>query len=395
MQHNRYILDDETWDELMTVTSGAVAVCYQCGVCSSICPWGEVLGEPISIRKQLRQAQLGLLEESNKIWYCTTCGVCEYYCPRGVKIMDVFRGLRYLAWKHNHPHHGLNSLLWSIYWNNNPWDQPPSQRTNWSKGLKLPEFDPKKHEILFYVGCTPSYDTRAQKISRALVKIFRTANVSFGTLGENEPCSGEEVLSIGHLPYFQEIVEKTTTTLNEWGVTHLVTIDPHSYDVFRNHYHFSEEIIIQHYTQFLAQLLENNRLKFHSSPLQSTASISYHDPCYLSRHNNELSAPRRILEAIPGVILREMEHAGVDTICCGGGGGRMWIDTDPGERFSDLRLIEAIETKVDYLATSCPYCISCLEDSLKSKGIESMQVLDIAEIIAQTLIGTAGDIADG
>jgi Fe-S oxidoreductase len=371
------VIDDDAWEELLVLTNGAAAVCYQCGVCTAVCPWGLVRHDTLSVRDYIRQAQLGLHNGNNNLWLCTTCAQCEAYCPRGVEIAEVFRGLRYLAWKDNHPHEGLPTLLWSVFWNNNPWEQPPSQRAAWAKNLTLPSFDPKEHEILYYVGCTASYDTRAQKVAQSLTNLLQAAGVSFGTLGDDEPCSGEEVLSVGHKAYFQELAGKATRLFQERGVTKLVTTSPHSYDVFKNHY--PDSIQPLHYTQYLAGLIDEGRLEF-NKPLERT--IAFHDPCYLSRHNNEVEAPRKVLSAIPGVELVEMENNGADTLCCGGGGGRMWLETEAGERFSDIRIEEALDSGAALVATACPYCIACLEDSLKTKGIENLAIMDVAEIAA-------------
>ncbi|MBM3145604.1 MAG: (Fe-S)-binding protein [Chloroflexi bacterium] len=388
MPQTQIILDDTTWEELLELTHGAAAVCFQCGVCTATCPWGLVREETLSVRSYMRAAQLGLHKNGNEdLWLCTTCAQCEAYCPRGVEIADVFRGLRYLAWKRNQPHHGLSTLLWSVYWNNNPWEQPPSQRANWAKDLAAPQFDPEKHEILYYVGCTASYDSRAQKVARALVKIFQAAGVSFGILGEDEPCCGEEVLSVGHKLYFREMAEKATKTLRERGVTQLVTTDPHSYDAFKNHY--NDAIQPLHYTQYLAHLIDQGRLTPRSPIPNSQSLITFHDPCYLSRHNAEIEAPRKVLSAIPGVELVEMPNIADDTLCCGGGGGRMWLETEAGERFSDLRVEEALSTGARILATACPYCIACLEDSVKAKGIEDLAVMDVAEIVAKNIVESA------
>jgi len=373
-----FILDDKVWEQLIELTDGAAAVCFQCGVCTAICPWGLVKGETISVRNFMRQAQLGLQDGNENLWLCTTCAQCEAYCPRGVNIADVFLGLRYLAWQRNQPEAGLPTLLWSVYWNNNPWEQPPSQRSQWAKNLDLSVFDPEQHEILYYVGCTTSYDRRAQKIALSLIKLFEEAGVRFGILGDDEPCSGEEVLSVGHKHYFQEIIQRSSQVFQDRGVTKLVTTSPHSFDVFYNHYPiFNEDFRPLHYAQYLAELLEESRLKF-TNPVER--KVTFQDPCYLARHNGELDAPRKVIEAIPGIEFVEMENHGIDTLCCGGGGGRMWLETAPGERFSDLRVKEVLETGADALITSCPYCVSCLEDSIKAQNIQEVEVMDVAEL---------------
>jgi Fe-S oxidoreductase len=384
-----YLLDDPTWERLLKLIDGAAAVCYQCGVCTATCPWGLVRQETFSVRTLIRRAQLGIQNDSDSLWLCTTCSQCETLCPRGVSIAEVFRGLRYLAWERNQPLSGLPTMLWSLYWNNNPWEQPPSQRAVWARGLDVPLFDPQQHDILYYVGCSAAYETRAQKVARALVKLFNAAGVRFGILGEEEPCSGEEALSVGHKPYFRDIAHITATRLEARGVTHLVTTDPHTYDVFQNYYPSLSQPISQsttfpnsqHYTQFLAELLDKGKLV----PRALQAKITYHDPCYLARHNKEIEAPRRLLTAIPGVELVEMADNRADTLCCGGGGGRMWLETPAGERFADLRVAQALATGADILATACPYCIICLEDSLKTQGITQLAVMDIAEIAALAL----------
>ena len=159
------VLDDEIWEELLALTEGEAAPCFQCGVCTASCPWGLVRGETFSVRKLIRKAQLGVLEEQEELWLCTTCSQCEPCCPRGIPIVEVVQALRYLMWKRRATLEGLPSLLWSVYWNNNPWFQPPSQRVQWAVTLDLPDYDPDQHEILIYIGCTASYDRRAQNLA--------------------------------------------------------------------------------------------------------------------------------------------------------------------------------------------------------------------------------------
>jgi Fe-S oxidoreductase len=382
-QTNEITLDDRLWERLIELTDGAAALCYQCGVCTASCPWGLVRQEHLSVRGLMRQAQLGLHNGGDDLWLCTTCAQCQAYCPRGVDISDVFRGLRAIAWEENAAAGGLPNLLWSLYWNDNPWSQPPSQRTGWARDLSLPAFDPSEHEILLYVGCTSSYDKRAGQVARALVRLLRAAGVPFGYLGEDEPCCGEAALSVGHKPYFQEIAEQTTKTFQERGVGELVCISPHCYDVFRNHYPAAPDgFNARHYTQYLAGLIAEGRLQFKGA---LSARLTFQDPCYLGRHNDEYQAARYLMEAIPGVELVEMSDHGIDGLCCGGGGGRMWLETAPGERFADLRVQQALETHAQLLATACPFCLVCLEDSAKQVRNAELHVMDIAEIAALAL----------
>ena len=186
------LINDELWEELIDLTEGAAALCFQCGVCTATCPWGVVKQEHLTVRTLIRQAQLGIQGENGNLWLCTTCAQCEAFCPRGVNIADVIRSLRTIAWDHRNTEEGLPSLLWSIFWNNNPWSQPPSQRALWANHLNIPDFDPQEHEVLLYIGCTSSYDQRAQKIAAAITRLLSSADVKFGYLGDEEPCCGLE-----------------------------------------------------------------------------------------------------------------------------------------------------------------------------------------------------------
>ncbi|MCJ7622446.1 MAG: (Fe-S)-binding protein [Anaerolineaceae bacterium] len=377
------LIDDDLWDELVKLTDGAASLCYSCGTCTAICPWGIVKNEHLSVRSFMRLAQTGIQDQNKDLWLCTTCAQCHEYCPRGVDIVNVFRGLRSIAWKNRSVAENLPSLLWSEFWNDNPWSQPPSHRAHWAEELDIPLFDADVHEILFYVGCTSSYDLRAQKIAISLVQLLRAAGVKFGFLGNDELCCGEAVLSVGHKPYFAEISENTSRLFLERNVTRLMNVSPHCYDVFRNHYPMLKDRVEPlHYTQYLARLLEEGRLKF-EHPVD--VRVTFQDPCYLGRHNQEYDAPRKILESIPGVELVEMANSKQNGLCCGGGGGRMWLETPVGERFSDLRVQEVVRTEVDTLCTACPFCIVCLEDSVKVLKVNNLDVLDIAEIAALSL----------
>ena len=380
------VIDDRLWEKLNDLTHGAASVCFQCGVCTALCPWGQVRSEPLSVRSLIRRAQIGAPDSYENLWLCTTCGQCQAFCPREVNVVDVFRGLRYLAWETRQTLEGQPGILWSVYWNDNPWSQPPSHRSEWAKDLELPEFDAGRHEILLYIGCTSSYDRRAQKIARSLVRILRAADISFGYLADDEPCCGESVLSLGHIPYFEEIVQHASHAFLERGVRRVVTVSPHCYDVFENHYprhdHSFEPL---HYTQYLSQLMDEGRVEFGRA---IDARITFQDPCYLGRHNNEYIAPRSILSRIPGVELVEMKHHGSDALCCGGGGGRMWLETPVGERFSDLRVMEASQAGANILATACPFCIVCLEDSIKSSETQDLKIMDVAEIASMALKST-------
>jgi Fe-S oxidoreductase len=373
-------INDAIWEELIENTGGAASICFQCGSCTANCPWGLVSEETVSVRSMIREAQLGLPLNDANLWLCTTCAFCEAYCPRGVNISDVILGLRQIAWHDRQVPPGAPSLLWSVFWNNNPWSQPPSHRSIWAKNLELHCYDPAEHDVLLYIGCTSAYDRRAQLIAKAIVHLLRAAKVPFGVLQDDEPCCGEAVLSFGHRQYFQEVAKHAAQILDEKRVRRMVVISPHCYDAFKNKNQFlNERIEVIHYTSFLIELIDSGQLILRK-PLNRI--VTYHDPCYLARHNQEMSAPRKILESIPGLILEEMQRSGENTLCCGAGGGRMWMETDPGMRFADLRVHEAKATGANMMATACPFCLSSLEDSIKGDQTSGLVVKDVAELAA-------------
>jgi Fe-S oxidoreductase len=371
------LLQDETWERVDKATGGAAAPCFQCGVCTAICPLGLVKGETISIRKIVRQAQLGLPGWADGLWECTTCLWCQSRCPHEVDITKAILGLRGLAWKEREIPEGLPTLLWDIYFDGNAWGRPPSERPLWAKGMTVKGFSPDD-EVLLYVGDDAAYDRRIQKVARALVSLFEAAGVTFGTLGEREPSCGDAVRSVGHDEYAAEIIDANARLFQEAGVKTIVTVSPHSYDMFANRYpNLSGDFRPLHYSQYLLELIEGERLKFENElPLK----VTYHDPCYLSRRNGICDEPRQVLQSIPGLELLEMERSREDTLCCGGGGGRMWMETAAGERFSDLRIPEAAATGAEVVVTCCPHCLSCLEDSLNVVGKGKLRVMELAEV---------------
>ncbi len=377
------LIDDGLWARLMALTDGAAAVCFQCGVCTAACPWGLVRDDTLPVRSLMRQAQLGLDGSRPDVWLCTTCRQCEAFCPRGVRIGDVMLGLRYLDWEERGTPPGLPTLLWSLHGNNNPWGQPPSNRSLWARDLAIPYFDADQHEILLYVGCTAAYDRRVQRVARALVSVLRAAGISFGYLADEEPCCGESALSLGHKPFFDDLLGKAARRFGDHEVSCLITISPHCYDAFKSYLPGEmDELNVMHYVQYLAKLVAEGRLHLDAKPF---GRIAYHDPCYLARHHNDTHSARAVLSEVPGVDLVEMTHHGQDALCCGGGGGRMWLETAAGERFADIRIGQALEAQAEILSTACPFCLVCLEDSVKALKVKDLRVLDLAEVVSLAL----------
>ena len=380
------LLDDERWDRVLVATKGAAAACYQCGTCTATCPWGLVAGPSIGVRSVMRRAQLGIDGWAEAAWRCTTCGACEARCPHEVPISEVMLGLRSLAWAERTVPQGLGNVLWDVHWDGNPWGRPPSARSAWAAGLDIPRFDATRHAVLLYVGCTASYDRRGQKIARAVVSLLRSAGVPFGTLGDDEPCCGDPARSLGNEAYFGRIARENTGRLTAEGVTDVVAVSPHCYDTFSRYPGAGEAFRARHYSQLLRDLVAEGKVAFTGVDAMNG---TFHDPCYLARHHDESEAPRTVMSAIPWLALVEMERSREETLCCGGGGGRMWMETAPEDRFATARAREAAATGASYLVTTCPHCISCLEDGASVAGARQLKVLDLAELSVLAGIASA------
>jgi Fe-S oxidoreductase len=236
---------------------------------------------------------------------------------------------------------------------------------------------------LYYVGCTPAYDPRGQQVARALVRVLQAAEVNFGILGEHENCCASEVRRLGEVGLFEMLVEENTGLFHELNVGQMFTTSPHCFNVFKNDYPKSG-MQVQHYTQVLAGLVERGALKF-TGKLEKT--VTYHDPCYLGKHNGIFDEPRAVLKSIPGLKLIEMDRSREKSLCCEGGGGRMWLEgTNPNVRLAQLRVQEALATGAEILATACPFCLLTLDEAVKHvQAEEKIRVMDIAELAAAAL----------
>jgi len=357
--------------------------CYQCGLCTGSCPWNLVREFPV--RKLIHQAQLGVIDfDSENTWLCTTCRSCVQRCPRGVEIIDIMRAMRRVV-----AETGITKVpdsLWlavsNIAGSGNPLGQPSEQRGDWA----TPKRKKAKTDsgILYFPCCIPAYEPRVKKVARATARILEAAGVDYKILPDVENCCGESVRKSGHENLFQSLAQKNMQAFSNAGINKIIVNSPHCYDTFKKEYTaLGAEFKVIHIVQYLSQLIDEGKLKFST---EVKKKVTYHDSCYLARHNGIYDEPRHVLESIPGIEIVEMPDIKENTLCCGGGGGRIWMDTRKGERFSDLRLQQAVDVNAEVLAVSCPYCMLNFEDSLPDfQGAESLEVKDIVELVCEGL----------
>ena len=376
----------EIIDAIKAYGGDAFKNCYQCGLCDTVCPWNKV--GSFSMRKLVREATFGLTEiEGDDIWRCTTCGKCTQVCPRNVRQIESGVALRRLASEYDvfagaaEPIHGVAASLRA---DGNPFGEERSKRADWAKELGVKRFT-EGMEYLYSPGCYLSYDPRGKKIAKATVQILQAAGVDFGILGTEESCCGESIRKTGDEALFKTLARGNIASFINNGVQKILVSSPHCYHSFKNEYpEFRANFEVMHISEFVFQLINDGRLKL-SKPFAKT--VTYHDPCYLGRHNGVFEQPREALKRIPGLQLKEMAESRVNSFCCGGGGGRIWMETPKGERFSDQRLGQAADLGAEVLATCCPYCITNFEDSRLNRpdGGASIEVRDITEIIRDAI----------
>ncbi len=359
--------------------------CFQCGLCDSVCPWNRV--RPFSMRKIVRQAAFGMTDiESEDIWRCTTCGRCPQQCPRDVKQIESGVALRRIATEYGvfpTPVKPIRTVSASLIGEGNPLSEERKNRAKWAEGLSVPTFA-EGMELLYFPGCYLSYDPRLKKVARATANILNAAGVDFGILGSQENCCGESIRKTGDEELFKRLAKENIKSFIDNGVKKILVSSPHCYHTFKNEYpEFRVNFEIVHISELLFDLINEGRLKFSK---EFSKKVTYHDPCYLGRHNGIFDAPREALKKIPGLELVEMPDSLKDSLCCGGGGGRIWMETPKGERFSDLRLAQALGVEAEVMATACPYCISNFEDSkLTLDIVDKIEVKDLTEIVQEAI----------
>ena len=394
--------------------------CTRCGRCVEVCP-STGAGEPFSPRDFIVWARNNLLMmyhplnqitwfknwinqkyteeqgfEPEKIWHCTTCRACLDVCPVYVATLDSIRQARSrLVEEGTRLPTLLTQSLRNLYKYNNPWEATKKKRAQWSGDIEISDITQGQETegFCYFVGCTTSMDIRAQELARSFALVLKYAQTPFLTLGKKEPCCGDIARRVGEDGLFEKQMEDCVELFQRYEIHDIVTSSPHCFHTFRNEYPAFQalrapdeqvEFRVRHYTQLLRELVASGALNFER---YLNKTVTYHDPCYLGRHNQIFDAPREVISAVPGVEIVKMAHNRENSLCCGGGGDRMWQeDLDADVKMSEIRIREAKETGAEILITACPLCLIMLEDARKTTGLEdSLQVMDLNEFVVMAL----------
>jgi len=362
--------------------------CIQCGRCTGACPVS--MKTALNIRSIIYEV---LIEESVDpsimpvLWDCTNCLTCTLRCPKDIKPADVIIGLRgYIVGEGRGVPPRVRDALMSAFTRGNTLGFATEGRNGWVEGLdfEVPNvLNSGETDVLYYIGCTPAYDPRIQPVTRALATVFRRVGIEFGTMGIDEVCCGHEIRRIGEAEGFADMVEGAHEMFAEFKAQRMVTVSPHCFNAFKNEYG-DMPFPVLHYTQLLADLIDGGKLAFRG---EVGKKVTYHDPCFLGKHNQIYDEPRYILERIPGIEFQDLDRSRERSVCCEGGGGRMWAEgTNIEERLAHQRVRDAIDLGAEVLAVSCPFCLLTLEDAVKILGVDDkIQVMDIMELVAQVM----------
>jgi len=376
--------------------------CMRCGRCVASCPSAGA-GEAFAPRDFVQAMRRALWREHSPVgdirfmsrheetkvdenlWYCTTCRACLEVCPVYGATFEMVTKKRVLAVEEGTLVPKLmTQTLEKLFKYNNPWESSKKKRGAWADELEIANLTKRgvEADLCYFVGCTTSFDDTAQRIARSFSEVLKAAGVNFGILGKKEPCCGDIARRVGELGLFEEQKEGCEELFEKYHITEVVTSSPHCFHTFNNEYP-EAAFRAEHYTLLLNELIKDGKLQFAKG---IEAKVTYHDPCYLGRHNRIFDEPREIIRSIPGLTLLEMPHHREDSLCCGGGGGRMWQDLQGDVKMSEVRIREAEATGAEIVITACPLCLIMLEDARKIAGFkEPFRVMDLNELVLQAL----------
>ena len=391
-------VQDLRWKQLLDAQT-----CVECGRCTEACP-AQSTGKPLDPRKIMHDVKLSMhqtaqneqgqppqnligdLLTKDEIWSCTTCGACMEACPLYIEHIPTIVDLRrYLTLTEGEFPEELNNTFRNLENNFTPWAFSHATRADWAKDLNVSTMAKDKDvEYLFWVGCAGSYDERYKKVSRSIVKILNAAGVKFSILGTEEKCNGDTARRLGNEYLADMAIRENVETLNKYQVKKIVTGCPHCFNTIKNEYpDFGFKAEVQHHTELIDQLVASGKIKTKDIP--QNVSTTYHDSCYLGRHNDIYDSPRSVISATTNDI-KEMPRSKEQGFCCGAGGGRMWMEETIGERVNQNRAKEALATGSSTVATACPFCMTMMADGIKGEDAEGkVEVKDIAEIISESM----------
>jgi Fe-S oxidoreductase len=389
---------DMTWKQTLDTFS-----CTECGRCQDVCPaWttGKELSPKLlimALRDQVFAEGPALVRtpdgefepaplvpnavKDEIVWDCVTCGACVRECPVSIEHVDHIVDLRrHLVMMESRFPSEAEQMLRDVERASNPWGKPQTERADWAErlGVKVLEPGDPAPEVLYWVGCAASFDERARTAAESTAKLLKAADIDFAILGPREACTGDPARRMGNEYLFQAYAEQNVGTLNESGVKKVVASCPHCFNTLRNEYpDFGGDYEVVHHSELLAELVREGRLE----PSSNGNAITYHDSCYLARHNDVLEGPRELVEAVGEPV--EMKRSGKRTFCCGAGGAHMWMEERAG-KINEERAREAAETGADTLAVACPFCTVMLDDGVRQRGDE-LRVVDVATLLAESL----------
>jgi Fe-S oxidoreductase/nitrate reductase gamma subunit len=369
--------------------------CVECGRCQAACP-AYMAGTALSPKqiivklKRHMHGELpgpihGALIQAEELWACTTCMACVQECPAFIDIVDTIIDLRrHLALSEGALPSTAPQSLQNIQRAGNPWGLPPGDRLAWAEGLEVPRLEPGVEvEYLYWVGCSASYDKRNQSIARSVVKILKTAGVSFGVMQE-ERCHAEVGRRLGEEYLYQTVQQENVEAISQYKFKKVITHCPHCFNTIKNEFpQFGGTYEVVHHSVVIKELIASGRIT-PTRPLDAT--VAFHDSCYLGRYNGIMEAPREVARAVPGLRLVELPRNRERGLCCGGGGGHMWMEVPSKKRVNIIRVEEALEVEPDVVGTACPFCLAMVDLGRKVAGAEErLQVKDVSELVAESL----------